>query len=98
MPWCSVVRDGKDGGTLGPFAKGAVALTPYCFPVFSAHRAASPFPSPAASDLIHNESPVVTMLVASQQLWLLEMMTVISLAIPTPGMGTASRFMQRQLP
>lgn len=30
MPWCSVVRDGKDGGTLGPFAKWAVASTPYC--------------------------------------------------------------------
>jgi len=34
-------------------------FTPYCFLVFGAYRAASLFLCPAASDLIHNGSPVV---------------------------------------
>lgn len=68
------------------------------FPCIWCPWATPPFPSPAASGLLHNNaSPLVTMLVASQQLLLLEMKAVSSLAVPVPGMGTVSRFIHRQL-
>lgn len=97
MPWCSA-SDAKDSSTLGPVSTGAMAPTPCCFPVFGALEQHPPFPSPAASGLLHNNaSPLVTVLVASQQLLLLEMKAVSSLAVPIPGMGTVSRSIHRQL-